>query len=266
MGRLEKNIADSGEKISPNGGEDKLRRETREAESFACQYPEMKCIEYQKELRSLASQLAVAEERERMRIATQLHERVSQSLALCRIKLGELGRSAPSAAFAREIGEVQNVIKMLIADARSFIFELSPPNFGENGLEAALEELTHEIQEQYGLRISFRNGKQTKPVEEDVRFLLLQIVRELLVNVVKHARASRATVCIKRNGDDLKITVKDDGVGFNGEEAGLCRKRNNGFGLFSIRERLHYIGGQLEIESEPGRGTRVTIIAPLKQE
>jgi signal transduction histidine kinase len=223
-------------------------------------------IEYQKELRSLASQLSIAEESERRRIAAQLHESAAQKLAFCSIKLGELLRSAPSTAFTQELSEIQSLIKGLITEMRSLIFELNPPHLYEIGLEAALKELTHQMREQHGLLASFRNDGQTKPIEDDDRFLLFQMVRELLVNVVKHARAHRVTVYIKRHGSNLQITVKDDGVGFDASEVGFCRKRAKGFGLFNVRERLRYIGGQFKVESEPGRGTRVTLTAPLKQE
>ncbi len=230
------------------------------------QPPEAQLIEYQKELRSLASQLSLAEERERRRIATGLHERITQKLALCCIKLGELLKLAPSAAFARELNELRSVAKEVIKETRSLTFELSPPHLYEIGLEAAVEELTHQMREQYGLPASFKDDGLTKPVDYEVRVLLFQMVRELLVNIVKHANAHRARVCIKRHGSNLQITVEDDGVGFDASEICFGRKRTKGFGLFSIRERLHYIGGQFELESERGCGTQVTLIAPLKQE
>ncbi len=230
------------------------------------QPPEVQLVEYQRELRSLALQVSLAEERERRRIAAELHERVTQNLALCRIKLGEMGRLAPSTAFAQGLNEIQSVIKELIKETRSLTFELSPPHLYEIGLEAALEALIHQIQEQYGLSASFKDDGQTKPLDDEVRVLLFQIVRELLVNIVKHAKSRHARVCIKRYGGNLQVTVEDDGVGFDPCGISFGKKRTEGFGLFSIRERLRYIGGQFEIESKRGCGTKAIIVAPLKHE
>ncbi len=219
--------------------------------------------EYQKELRSLASQLSLAEERERRRIAIALHERVAQDLALCRIKLGELSRSVPSCD--QELNEIQNVVKELIKETRSLTFELSPPHLYDMGLEPALEELTHQMGERYGLSASFEDDGQTKPMSSEVRVLLFQMVRELLVNIVKHAKAHRSRVCIRSSVSRLRITVEDDGVGF--DPSGISSgRRTKGFGLFSIRERLGYIGGQFRVESKRGRGTKITLVAPLQED
>lgn len=223
-------------------------------------------MEYQKELRSLALELSLAEESERRRIATALHERVTQNLALCRIKMGELLRLAPDTAFAQGLNEIQNVVKELIKETRSLTFELSPPHLYEIGLEAAIGQLILQMREQYGLPATFNDDGQIKPIDDEVRVILFQIVRELLVNIVKHAKAHHAWVCVRRYGSNLQITIEDDGVGFDSSDICFGKKRTQGFGLFSIRERLRYIGGQFEVESEPSCGTKAIIIAPLKQE
>ena len=227
---------------------------------------EEKLLTYQKELRSLASQLSLAEERERRRIATEIHDRISQNLAMCRIKLEALVKSALSTPFAEPLNEICSIIKQLIDQLRSLTFELSSPLLYELGLEAAVERLTEEIQEQHGVLLNFEDDGQPKPLDNDIRVLVFQAVRELLINITKHAQARHASVCMKRHDGNLRITVVDDGVGFDTSRISPDSKRTKGIGLFSIRERLHQIGGHIEVKSKRGHGTRVTLAVPLKQE
>ena len=219
---------------------------------------------YRKKLRALASRLSFSEEHERQRIAAQVHDRVSQTLALCRLKLGMLVKSAPSPHFADQVDEVNNLIRQLIEEIRSLTFDLGSPLLYERGLEKAVEQLTKDLQEDHGILVSFEDDGEPKPLDDDVRIFLFQVVRELLSNVVKHAQARRVHVCIKRQGGDIQITVEDDGVGFDTRKVTAgSEELNMGFGLFSIRERLSYLDRQLQIESEPGYGTRIAVVAPL---
>jgi len=218
---------------------------------------------YQKQLRALASQLSLAQERERRRIAVEVHDRVNQTLAICSMKLETLAESAPSIRFTESLGEIQTITKQLIKDMRSFTFNISSPLLYELGLEAAVEHLTEQIQEQQGILLRFEDDGKPKPLEDSVRVLLFRMVRELLANITKHAQARQTRICIKRQGSNIQIIVEDDGIGFNTYEISSCRKRPEGFGLFSIREQLNYVGGHLEIESQRNRGTQVTIVAPL---
>ncbi len=227
---------------------------------------ETKLLGHQKELRSLASQLSLAEERERRRIAMEMHDRVIQSLAICRMNLTLLLGSTPSARFAKYLGETNVLIKQIINETRSLIFELSSPLLYEFGLEAAMEQLTEQMQEKYGIVFTFEDDRQPKPLDNDIRVLLFHMVRELLINITKHAQAYHAGVRVKRQDGDLRITVEDDGVGFDVSQVNSDKRRTKGFGLFSIRERLHYIGGHMEIESKRGSGTQVILTTSLKQE
>ena len=220
---------------------------------------------YQERLRSLASQLSLTEERERRRIATALHDRVGQTLAICKIKLGALQESASSTDLAEPLNETRELIEEIIRDTRSLTFDLSSPILYELGLEAAVERLAEQIQDQHDILSDVEDDRQPKPLDDDVRVLLFQAVRELLVNVVKHAQARNVKVSMRRDGSDMRITVEDDGVGFYAVPIGSRWSRSEGFGLFSIRERLDYLGGHLEVESESGHGTRATLVAPLKR-
>jgi PAS domain S-box-containing protein len=223
-------------------------------------------LAYQERLRSLASELSLAKERERRRIATELHDRIGQSLAACKIKLGVLRASASSTGIAEPLNEIHELVDEIIQETRSLTFEVSSPILYELGLEAAVEWLAEQIQERHGILYDFEDDRQPKPIDGDIRVLLFQAVRELLTNVAKHAQAHSVKVSIGRDDSNIKITVEDDGIGFDMSETGSHWSRNEGFGLFSIRERLDYLGGRLEVESEPGRGTWATLTAPLKRD
>ena len=103
-----------------------------------------------------------------------------------------------------------------------------------------------------------------KPLDNEDRVLLFRAVRELLFNVLKHAQADSAKVCMHRNGDHLRVIVEDNGVGFTPEKLAASTGKIEGFGLFSIRERLNYFGGTMEIESSPGKLTRVILTIALQ--
>lgn len=221
---------------------------------------------YQGRLRSLASELSLTEERERRQIANALHDRVGQTLAICKMKLGALQKTASSTQLGRSLGETCKLIESVIQDTRTLTFELSPPVLYELGLEAAIEELAEQAQERDGIPYQFEDDGQPKPLDEDVRVLLFQATRELLINVAKHARAQNVEVAMLRESEDIQIIVEDDGVGFDTPSLESHWSKAGGFGLFSIRERLDHVGGHLRVKTEPGHGTRITVVAPLKRE
>jgi PAS domain S-box-containing protein len=218
---------------------------------------------YEEQLRSLASELTLLEERERRRIASDLHDHIGQTLALSKIKLGEL-RESVSPSLVKPLGEIHGLIEQTIQYTRSLTFELSPPILYELGFEAAVEWLAEQIQEKHGISVDFEDDLQPKPLGKEMRILLFKTVGELLMNVIKHAQAHKAKVAIQREGSNIRITVEDDGIGFYIPEANQLAGVK-GFGLFSIRERLKHFGGSLQIQSGPRRGTLITLLAPIKQ-
>ncbi len=224
---------------------------------------EQKLLIYQERLRSLASELALAEERLRRRIATEIHDNISQNLAISKMKLESMARSSDHQGLARQLGEVRDLVGQTIETTRALTFEMSPPVLYDLGFEAAVGWLVKQTRQHYGLAAEFKDDGRSKPLDDDIRVLLFQAVRELLVNVVKHAQASRAMVATRRVRDEMRVVVEDDGVGFDVSSVGSGDYRSGGFGLFNIRERLDYIGGSVDISSRPGRGTRVTLTAPV---
>lgn len=224
-----------------------------------------KLLSYQRQLRSLASQLSLAEERERRRIATELHDHVGQALAMSRIKLGILKESAPCGDLAVLIDEVRDLVVRAIQDTRSLVFRISSPILYELGFEAALEWLAEETQKKHGLQVHYLDDGRPKPLDDDIRVLLFQAVGELLVNVVKHAGAETVWVSTRAKGEHIVVEINDDGVGFDVAEVAARRLSTDGFGLFSIRERLGHIGGQLTVNSKRGHGTHIVLTAPVSK-
>jgi PAS domain S-box-containing protein len=219
---------------------------------------------HQARLRTLASELSLAEERERRQIAADLHDHTSQALAVAKIKLAALEKEATSKSLASHLAEIRKLLEETIEHTRALTFEISPPVLYQIGFEAAVSWLAEQFQKQHRIICQFEDDKQSKPLDEDVRVILFKATRELLLNIAKHANARKARVSVCKDDETVRIAVQDDGIGFDASAQDPPASVTGGFGLFSIRERLNYIGGQGQIDSSPRRGTRVILTAPLR--
>jgi len=225
---------------------------------------EERLLEYQEQLKSLALELTLAEERERHRIATDLHDEISQSLFISKMKVEALEKPASDKKVNETLDEISDSLGRIITTMRSLTFDLSSPILYEFGFEEAVAEwLTEQIEGKYGIETEFQDDGLSKPLDDDIRVLLFRNVRELLINVVKHANAKIIKVSIQKVESQIRVCVEDDGVGFDSAKAESMITNKKTFGLFSIRERLEHLGGNLEIESAPGCGCRITITSPL---
>jgi signal transduction histidine kinase len=223
---------------------------------------EDRLLEYQQRLRSLASSLALSEERERRRIACHVHDRIGHSLSLCIIKLDGLLSSMPKCETREFLSQIQIDIRALAEETRSLTFEISSPLLHEVGLEAALERLVDDFQSRHAIDAVFYNDRRSKPLDHDVCVLVFQCVDELLMNVAKHSMAHNVRVACERSKEGLLVSVADNGVGL--DTILLPRREGSGFGLFAIRERMRSVGGHLRIESKPGEGSKITLVVPLR--
>ena len=227
---------------------------------------EEKLLNYQKQLQSLASELSLTEERERRQVATVLHDRIGQTLAVSKIKLAAVREELSGSDHSGPVGEILELIEQTIQDTRSLTLELSPPILYELGLEAALQWLAEEFQRRHGIPCELEDDAVDKPLDDDIRVVLFQSVRELLLNVAKHARAGLVRIVVAREEDHITLSVQDDGIGFDTDETGSRPRNTGGFGLFNIRERLEHLGGCLDLHSETGKGTSITLTAPLTRQ
>ncbi len=219
---------------------------------------EEEILRYQNRLRSLASELTLAEQRERRRIASELHDRIGQSLVLSKLLLSGL-RSTSAPEQCSKLDEVLSLVDQTLQDARSLTFDISPPILYDLGLLPAIEWLAERFQGKYGVQVVVEAEGQWVPLQLDLRVIVFRAVQELLLNVVKHSRSTRAVIRTLSYEGGCSISVEDNGIGFDPEGLGSPEHESAGFGLFNIRERLELFGCRLTIASRPGGGTTATI-------
>ena len=213
-------------------------------------------------LRALTMELTLAEEHERHRIAKGIHDEIGQKLVMAKLELQQLEHRTPDSDISESIGHLRNRLDETIVDIRSLTFELSNPLLFSEGLSAAVESwLEQNILKKHGIQYEFISHLKAKCLDMEVRITLFQIVRELLINSVKHAKARKVKVHIQEVNDSVKITIEDDGIGFKTEDIieTPAFSPMGGFGLFNVRERVDQLGGDFDIHSEPGEGTLVKI-------
>ncbi len=210
-------------------------------------------------LRELARELTHAEQRERDRLYELLHDQVQPLLVAARLSLSSLSASTPPEDRLQIAGDACQHISGAIDVARTLSFQLSPPLIRERGLSPALESLCHWVRDNHGLDVELNSTPEAESDDMALRLLCFNAVRELLMNAVKHAGASRAKLTLDLvDGDTLRITVADRGSGF---DPGTI---TSGSGLSAIERRLSMLGGSLQIDSRPGQGTVATLAAPLR--
>lgn len=216
------------------------------------------------QLRAMAFELAMAEQRERRALAQDLHDDIGQVLAIARLKLGAIDKGQLAAPLQSGLREIDALIEQADRSARTLTFQLSPPVLYELGLTPAIEWLAEEFKRRYGLSVEVRDDGAAKPIAEPIRVMLFRAVRELLINVARHAGVESANVQLRREGANVVIRVEDHGDGFDWQAA--LTQPGGGFGLHSVRERLDFVGGAVDIRSNPGDGTSITLSAPMAQE
>ena len=236
-----------------------LGRDITEQRSF-----ENSLMIYQDRLTALTSELAMAEERERRRIAGALHDQVAQTLAFAKMKLTALGKSCCNGDcdhFCESLGEL---IDQSIREIRSLTIQLCPPALYELGLEAALQSLAERFAADHDLGVKFLDLGGEKPLSEEGRAIIYQSARESLINVVKHAGAKVVYIQVRRSSNLIHVEIIDDGNGFDLGAVSGPDSLKLGFGLFNCRQRLEQIGGRMMVTTSPGAGTTVAITAPLQ--
>jgi two-component system, NarL family, sensor histidine kinase UhpB len=214
-------------------------------------------------VRSLAAELGRVRDKERQKIADDLHDHVGQNLVLAKIKLDAL-KGVVGAEQVASVSGILDLIADTIKGTRSLIHELHPEWLCETSLEQALSWFAEQTEARYGLRCTTEVGPVPKRLHKDVQEVLFHAVRELLVNVAKHAGASTAKIICGCEKDWIVIRVVDNGRGFERSTILSPSPKTGGFGLMIIRARLALMGGNLYIDSRAGAGTSVMIALPLE--
>ncbi len=229
---------------------------------------EQRIAGYQRQLKSLASRLTLTEEHLKRTIATHIHDTLSQTLAMLKVKVGLLGQSTEDPRIKEVLMDIYEHLEGSLEQAQVLTSSLSYPTLNVLGFEKAVAKwLKEEIQTKHGLVTMLDDDGQPKPLHQDVKAVLFRAVRETLANVVKHAQAHRVDVSIRRDEGSLIVTLQDDGRGFDpGQVRELGIASQGGFGILSIHEAMEGLGGALTLQSCPGKGCRVVLVAPLKHE
>lgn len=219
---------------------------------------------YQVRLKKLNSELILAEEKERRRIAEYLHDGIGQLLSISHINLSFLQSKKLAPDVQKIILESSKLLSTAIVQSRSLTYDLSPPILYELGLIPAIKWKLDQINNNNNITATVQ-GEETKlDLHNDTRILLYRIICELLINVIKHAKANLVEVQISKNQKKYYFAVIDNGIGFDYKlESKLTQK--GGQGLFSIHERLDSIQGSLIIESKAQKGTKAIVSIPIKK-
>ncbi len=223
---------------------------------------ETRVRERTEELARLSRDLALAEVRERQTIARDLHDGLGQELNAASIKLDALraahGNSAP---LNMELNDIAKLLEGVVGEMRSLTAQLNPPVLDQLGLVSAIEWLGEQMRNTYHLTVMLNDDGGPKPLDPVPASILFRCVRELLINVSRHAKADTAEVTTRNMDNRLVLEVSDQGIGFS-----MTRSSTGaGLGLATMRERINYIGGTFDIQSERNRGTVATIHVPLKR-
>jgi PAS domain S-box-containing protein len=222
-------------------------------------------VQSQDRLRALATELNLAEQRERKRLAEELHDHLQQMLVLGKLKVAQARQSSGLSDLMKQLEEI---FAVALTYTRTLVAELSPPVLREQRLAEALKWLS-EYMQKYGMVVSVAVPQAFQlELPEDQKVLLFQCVRELLINSSKHSGSHEAWVSLEEDKGQLRIHVHDKGVGFDLAFVATSTKVLEGalssqFGLFSIRERMKALGGKLDIRSSPGNGTMATLELPV---
>ncbi|MEX2347383.1 MAG: PAS domain S-box protein [Balneolaceae bacterium] len=222
-------------------------------------------LAYQDKLRSLAFQLSRTEEKQRQQLATELHDNLGQLLALGNMKINQLQYGQFAEEIAPVVDELKKVTDEAIRYTRELTSDLKPPRSVSNDIRSSLNWLAEKFAE-HGLTVTIDDDEKNLPLDEEMQTILMQSVRELLFNVVKHTSVNKALVRLQRSESYLQIAVEDEGEGFDLKKNELASITNGRFGLFSIQERIDLLGGRMDIESETGRGTTITLSVPFSED
>jgi PAS domain S-box-containing protein len=210
-------------------------------------------------LRGLSERLVEAREDERRRIARELHDDLGQRLTALKMELASLRPAAGAKRGGERIDAMLEMLDETVASVRRISADLRPLMLDDLGLNAAIEWLARDAERRIGVEVTVSLGDADPPLPDRAAIALYRMVQEALTNVARHARATAVRIAIRQVADTLVLTVHDNGVGF--AEPGTHKEGS--FGLLGIRERAYMLGGDMQVDTPPEGGGRVTVRLPL---
>ena len=233
------------------------KRITDESNAFL----EAQVLERTREIRTLAAELATAEQRERQALARTLHDGVQQELYAIQFSLAGVRRKLTDDTLTQAIAQAEASLKNAMQMARDLASDLQPTVLNDSNFLEVLTYLSQTMQQKHGLSVHINSNEPVVIQHEPTRTLLYNLSREMLFNVVKHAQTNTATLSIRLHDERLSLTIQDNGIGFNPEHA----TQGTGLGLNGAQKRLQLFGGTLDIHSQKTQGTRVTLSVPAER-
>jgi PAS domain S-box-containing protein len=217
------------------------------------------------QLRNLYSQLLTAQESERNRVSRELHDDLGQALATLKLRLGHIARRSEqgAAGFREECTWAVRFVDDMIEGVRRLSRDLSPTVLEHFGFSAAIRRLAQEFSQHHGIGVSVDLSECDHLFDKDVQMHLYRIFQEALNNIGKYAQATRVTASVSLHEDHVSLTVEDDGRGFDPADIPVGDAGPKGLGLAIMHERASILGGALDLRSEKGRGTRLSLSVPI---
>ncbi|OGW44579.1 MAG: hypothetical protein A2Y66_01185 [Nitrospirae bacterium RBG_13_41_22] len=224
--------------------------------------------ESEKQLRYLSSQLIVAQEIERKRISRELHDELGQALTLMKMRLRFINENLRNdqTILKEECENSFEYINQVIENVRRLSQDLSPLILEDLGLTAGLKWLINNFVKNNSIQIAHDIENIDRLLSQDSRIIIYRILQETLTNIIKHSKAEKVSVVISKDDDKISFLVEDNGIGFNLNNAVIKKDTPIGLGLRTIEERVRILGGSLELQSQEGKGTRITLSIPIKKE
>ncbi|HKC17478.1 MAG TPA: PAS domain-containing protein, partial [Steroidobacteraceae bacterium] len=232
-----------------------------DAKAVANRELEQRVRERTEELSRLSRELALAEVRERQVIARDLHDGLGQELNAAVIKLDVLRAAKGGHPANPALDDLAKMLERVVRDMRSLTSQLSPPVLEQLGLVPALEWLAEKMQKNYQLKVHIDDDRVPKHLDGVSASILYRAVRELLINVARHAQVDAARVTARGSDGQVTLQIVDHGTGF--DPGGEPPRAPMGLGLAALRERITFLGGRFTLDTERGRGTVATIEVPL---
>ena len=219
----------------------------------------------QRQLRHLSHQVLMAQEEERKEISRELHDEIVQTLTGINVHLASLKLESGDSrkSIARHIDSTQRLVEKSVDIVHQFARDLRPTLLDDLGLIPALHAYLKAFNKRTGLKVGFTTFVGVEHMSNDKRTVLYRVAQAALVNISQHAKASTASVAIKRLPDAVLMEIRDDGRAFDAERV-LDSRKNKRLGLIGMRERVEMVGGTFSVESVKGRGTTISALLPFK--
>ncbi len=227
----------------------------------------LKLEEQTNKLRLLTMKLLRTQQDEQSRLSSVLHDHIQPLIVAARMQVWEIQRKKDPASIRKTSEKIEDILLQALEALRSLSVELAPVALQNNGLSGGINWLRTYMSKQFEFKVTLSVADDIEPVQEATGFLLFEASKELLLNAAKHANVSEADVHLHRTAENLIVLiVSDQGKGFDPALIGAFSKKTATLGLFSIQERLSSIGGGMLIETEPDKGTKITLTAPAGEE